>query len=254
MGQSTFKLLYSDSFQSSGLTREVDNVTQHLEKGDFQGIEVNKLNPGPYYRVKLNNTNHLLFKPLKYQEETQFLLLEVADGNAYKNSRFLRGVTEPIQPELILSPEGLQSTNQDTLRYRGSGADSKVHYLDRFIVFDMDQSNAFHYPLPLILVGSAGSGKTSLVLEKLKTLTGDLLYITLSPYLVHNARRLYYANDYENEHQTIDFLSFSELLETIKIPKGQEITASTFLKWFERQAKSVDLKDSRKLYEPKKSS
>jgi len=112
MGQSTFKLLYSDSFQSSGLTREVAKVTQYLEKGDFQGIEVNKLSPGPYYRVKLNNTNHLLFKPLKYQEETQFLLLEVVDGNAYKNSRFLRGITEPIQPELIVSPEGLQAANK----------------------------------------------------------------------------------------------------------------------------------------------
>ena len=248
MVQSAFKLLYSDSFQSSGLTREVANVAKHLERGDLSGIEASKLSPSSFYGVKLNDSNHLLFKPVKYQDEIRFLLLEVVDGHSFETSRFLRGVTELIRPEPVVNFEGLQAANQDTLRYVDS-ANAQVHYLDRFIVFDADQSGIFHYPLPLILIGSAGSGKTSLVLEKLKVLTGDLLYVTLSSYLVHNARRLYYANSYENEHQSIDFLSFSELLETIQIPQGQEITPSIFLKWFERQGKSAVLKDSRKLYE-----
>lgn len=124
-----------------------------------------------------------------------------------------------------------------------------MHCLDRFIVFDEIQNNIFHYGLPLILIGSARSGKTSLTLEKMKTIPGDLLYVTLSPYLTHNARQLYYANNYQNEDQSIDFLSFEELIESIAIPKGKEITTTSFLNWYQRQKKSSVLNDGRKLYE-----
>ena len=128
-------------------------------------------------------------------------------------------------------------------------SENNVHLKEPLIVFDDIQSKILYEPLPLILMGSAGSGKTTLILEKLKTLTGNLLYVTLSSYLVHNARNLYYKEQDENEHQELDFLSFKELLETIQIPEGKEITASLFLQWFDRQAKAPMIKDGRKLYE-----
>jgi hypothetical protein len=83
----------------------------------------------------------------------------------------------------------------------------------------------------------------------MKTMPGELLYVTLSPYLVHNSRQLYYANNYQNEEQSIDFLSFEELIETIAIPKGEEINTTSFLNWHQRQKKSNVLSDGRKLYE-----
>jgi hypothetical protein len=57
------------------------------------------------------------------------------------------------------------------------------HLLDRILSFDDAQNEVFGLRPPLILVGSAGSGKTVLTLEKLKQLSGDVLYVTLSPYL-----------------------------------------------------------------------
>ena len=125
----------------------------------------------------------------------------------------------------------------------------KAHGSGRLILFDDAQSGILYHRPPLILIGSAGSGKTSLVLEKLKTLQGEGLYVTLSPYLVHHARRLYGDRPDAQEEQAVDFLSFEELLGTLRIPRGQEITAPVFLAWVERQSRPASLRDGQKLYE-----
>jgi hypothetical protein len=78
----------------------------------------------------------------------------------------------------------------------------------------------FDTPLPLIVVGSAGSGKTALTLEKLKTIPGQGAYLTRSAFLVENARSLYFANGYQNAAQEVEFLSLRELVETIDVPPG----------------------------------
>lgn len=217
-----------------------------MSQGDFKTADVKKLSTNGYYRAKLDDTNRLLFKPIKHSDKTHLLLLEVIRNHNYDKSRFLRGAV--IQESHIHSLAEITPHVEDNLRFLGS-SEAKVHCLDRFIVFDEIQNNIFHYGLPLILIGSAGSGKTSLTLEKMKTIPGDLLYVTLSPYLTHNARQLYYANHYQNEDQSIDFLSFEELIETIAIPKGEEITTTSFLNWYQRQKKSSVLNDGRKLYE-----
>ena len=218
----------------------------HLSQGDFKTSDVKKLSTNGYYRAKLDDSNRLLFKPIKYNHTTHLLLLEIIRHHQYDKSRFLRGAV--IQETHIHSPADMMPQDGDQLRFLGAG-EAKVHCLDRFIVFDEIQNNIFQYGLPLILIGSAGSGKTSLTLEKMKTIPGDVLYVTLSPYLTHNARQLYYANHYQNDEQSIDFLSFEELIETIAIPKGEEISNSSFLHWHQRQKKSSVLNDGRKLYE-----
>lgn len=96
--------------------------------------------------------------------------------------------------------------------------------LDKIISFDDVQNKALALRPPVILIGSVGSGKTVLTLEKLKQLEGDILYVTLSPYLTENARNLYYANGYENERQSIDFLAYGEFMESIRVPEGREVT------------------------------
>jgi hypothetical protein len=243
---SQFDLLHYQGLNAAGLDQKFRKVCEHLSNGDFKSAEVKKLSMNGYYRAKLDNTNRLLFKPVKHDNKTHLLLLEVIRNHNYDKSRFIRGAI--VQESHISSPDEMTSSIEDHLRFLGTGG-AKVHYLDRFIVFDDIQSNIFHYDLPLILIGSAGSGKTSLTLEKMKTMPGDLLYVSLSPWLVHNARQLYYANHYQNEEQSIDFLSFEELIETIAIPKGKEITVTAFLNWHQRQKKSSVLNDGRKLYE-----
>ena len=241
-----FQLLQYRDLDTSGLDQKFKKVCIHLSQGDFKTADVKKLSTNGYYRAKLDDTHRLLFKPIKYEDKTHLLLLEVIRNHNYDKSRFLRGAV--IQEMHIHSSTEIIPHGDDHLRFLGNCA-AKVHYLDRFIAFDDIQDHIFNFGLPLILIGSAGSGKTSLTLEKMKTMPGELLYVSLSPWLIHNARQLYYANHYHNEEQTIDFLSFEELIETIAIPAGEEITTSSFLNWHQRQKKSSVLNDGRKLYE-----
>ena len=46
-------------------------------------------------------------------------------------------------------------------------------------------------PAPVIVVGSAGSGKTAVALAKLREAEGRVLYVTHSAYLAQSARALY---------------------------------------------------------------
>ena len=241
-----FNLLHYQNLDTSGLEKKFTKICGLLEQGDFKTSDVKKLSNNGYFRAKLDDTNRLLFKPVKYENKTHLLLLEVIKNHDYNKSRFLRGAE--IQEIHINHPDDLIPLEQDTLRFLGHGK-KKVHFLNRFMMFDEIQDQIFNYGLPLILIGSAGSGKTSLTLEKMKTMTGDVLYVTLSRYLTHNARQLYYTNHYQNENQSIDFLSFEELIETIAIPKGEEISMTAFLSWYNRQKKSSTLTDGRKIYE-----
>jgi superfamily I DNA/RNA helicase len=101
---------------------------------------------------------------------------------------------------------------------------------------------------PLVIIGSAGSGKTALTLEKMKQATGNVLYITQSEYLVKNSRELYCANHYGNDFQEVDFLSFQEFLETIEVPHGKSVTFTLFKQWYSRHQQS-QIKDAHKLFE-----
>ena len=126
---------------------------------------------------------------------------------------------------------------------------SQFHYLDKPISFDELQNELFSSVLPLIVVGSAGSGKTAIMLEKMKQFEGRVLYVTLSRFLSESARNLYFSNGYQNEKQEINFFSYDELVETIILPTGKECSYDKFKIWYLKQKSSFSAKLSRKLFE-----
>jgi hypothetical protein len=83
----------------------------------------------------------------------------------------------------------------------------------------------------------------------MKQAIGDMLYVTQSAYLVKNSRDLYYAHDYENADQQVDFLSFQEFLESIEVPDGKPVSFQAFQVWFSRYRHGGPLKDAHKLFE-----
>ena len=135
---SQFHLLQYQDLDTSGLDQKFKKVCSHLSKGDFKTAEVKKLSNHGYYRAKLDDTNRLLFKPVKHDNKTHLLLLEVIRNHNYDKSRFLRGAV--IQESHIQSPADMTLYIEDNLRFLGT-SDAKVHCLDRFIVFDDIQNN-----------------------------------------------------------------------------------------------------------------
>ena len=216
-------------------------IRASIEAGDFKSPDVKKLHIGGYYRAKLDQSNRLLLGFAKYGDETVCLALEVIENHAYDKSRFLRGAhVDESKIELEPVAAKLDLPNNETLSLRWLHP-SRVEFelLDKPIVFDDEQEAARRLLAPMILVGSAGSGKTAITLSKMREAQGRVLYVTQSTYLAQSARALYDHHGYENPDQEPEFLSYREFLETLRVPKGREVGFAAFTAWFDRNRNSL---------------
>lgn len=238
-----------NQLNSDSVKAQFTRVTTMLAKGDFHGADVKKMQNTGFYRAKLNDADRLLFKIGEYHGEKVILLLEVILHHAYEHSRFLRGKQiDETQFTPFVNLDRLTNDEVESLVYINT-KQPNFHVLDRIISFDDHQIEAFSQHLPLMLIGSAGSGKTVLLMEKLKQVKGDVLYVTRSPYLSDHARRLYYALGYTNDHQHITFAAFHELLEMIRIPEGRPVHYKAFAAWYARHRRNYPFRNAHMLFE-----
>jgi hypothetical protein len=234
----------------SGVRDSFERTVEQLRSGDFHAADVKKLAGTPFYRAKLDRSNRLLFRFGQHCGRTVLLLLEVIYNHAYDKSRFLNGARVDDEKLISIPDPHAEAKSAMTLSLNYiNPQNARFHLLDKVLSFDDIQDEVFRLTPPLIIIGSAGSGKTALMLEKLKLLGGSALYVTLSPFLIENARNLYYANHYENDRVEVDFLSYRELLETILVPSGRELTFREFEQWFARHRHASRIRDSHKLFE-----
>ena len=226
-----------------------DKIKAAIEADDFRSADVKKLNSGPYYRARLDYANRLLLQFARVesggsagQGETVCLALEIIENHAYERSRFLRGAVvdeAKIEREAVADPAAPALKAEATpLRWLGAGR-TRFELLDKPIVFDDAQEQAHRHPAPLVVIGSAGSGKTAVTLARLREAEGRVLYVTLSAYLAQSARALHAAHGFENPKQEVDFLSYRELLETLRVPPGREVLLPAFAGWCERHRQAL---------------
>jgi hypothetical protein len=243
------KILYYNDLDFSKVKKQFEKTLGFLRNGDFKSAEIKKMQPTPYYRAKLDVENRLLFKFASYEGKTYILLLEVILNHEYEKSRFLRGAeVDEGKIKALPSIKEVQQEDILSLSYINSKATS-FNLLDKAISFDESQEIIFHKRPPVIIIGSAGSGKTALTLEKIKMLKGKILYITLSPYLIENSAKLYYSYEYDNDKQEVEFLSFHDFIQSTRVTQGREIDYKTFENWFNKFRNIAKIKDSHKLYE-----
>ncbi len=233
------RLLQYKDLDLASVRLQFHKVRAAIEADDFRSADVKKLSPGPYYRAKLDYANRLLLQFAKVDGKTVCLALEVIGNHAYERSRFLRGATVDearIEREPAVDP----AAPGDALPMRWLHAShARFELLDKPIVFDDAQEAVYRQPVPLVLVGSAGSGKTAVTLAKLREADGPVLYVTLSPYLAKNALALYSAHGYVNPRQEVVFLSYREFVETLRVPAGREITLAAFRDWLGRHRQAA---------------
>jgi hypothetical protein len=232
-------------------TRRVKTLFAKLRKAieadDFRSADVKKLNPTPYWRAKLDYSHRLLLQFARFGDETVCLALEVIENHAYDKSRFLRGAAVD-EAKIEQEPVTLAS---DAAGASAAGAPAvlplrwlqarhtEFELLDKPILFDDAQEAIRRQPAPVVVVGSAGSGKTAVTLTKLRDVPGQVLYVTHSAYLAQSARALYDAYGYDNPAQEAQFLSYREFVETLQVPVGREVNFPAFGAWFERHRQTL---------------
>ncbi|MBI4474280.1 MAG: UvrD-helicase domain-containing protein, partial [Acidobacteria bacterium] len=117
-----------------------------------------------------------------------------------------------------------------------------------------DQYEVLRAPGPLLLAGSAGSGKTTIAIHRLveaRTQMADarILYLSYSPWLVDYARRLFAdvmrARGQRTDLQPPEFQCFADFYKKICRLTDQErtsdmVTREAFSSWFRRSGTRMD--------------
>ena len=217
-----------------------------LENEDYRSAEVRKVGDN-LYRARLDQSNRILFCFGRYRGDTFILVLEYIKRHSYEKSRFLRRGVTVNEAKLPPAPPEEPGEAAELAYLHPSRPTFNV--LNKIISFDDQQGEVFSQSPPFIVVGSAGSGKTVLTLEKMKEAAGSVLYVTRSRYLVDSSRELYYGMNYQNDDQEVSFLSFREYLESIRVPDTREMQFVDFARWFSRHRIATGLKDPYQLFE-----
>lgn len=244
------RILEYIGLDKSRVKKNYAKVVAAIAAGDFRAAQVKKLihlSHGKFYRARLDGADRLLFSLVRHGDEVCALMLEVIHNHEYEKSRFLRGGV--IDEEKLPDADVVEACKDaQPLRYLHP-EHATVHLLDKPISFDDVQERIYRQSPPLVIVGSAGSGKTALTLEKLKHAEGEVLYVTHSAYLAQSARNLYYANGFEHPGQDVVFLSYREFVESIRVPSGREARWSDFAAWFARMRQSYRNVDAHQAFE-----
>ena len=244
-----FDILYLNDLNIRDVEKTFPKTLQQLQDGDFKSADVRKMPNTGFYRARLDIRDRLLFNFVACGGKKYILLLEVIKNHRYAHSRFLRGAAvDEANFVAAESPEKESANLAANLSYLHR-QHRAIHQLNKFISFDDLQQSIYALYPPMIIVGAAGSGKTVLALEKLKTLHGAVAYISLSKYLVDNAAKLYYASGYDNEHQEAEFLSLKDYLSLWQKPEGQEVDFRRFERWFARHAQAVKIDEPYRVFE-----
>jgi hypothetical protein len=216
---------------------------------DFRAAQVKKLvnlSHGKFYRARLDDADRLLFSLVRHGDEVCALMLEVIANHDYDKSRFLRGAAIDESRIPTSTPTRRSAKPAGALPAPGADGDSSARQAD---LLRRHAGGDLSPAAPLIVVGSAGSGKTALTLEKLKHAEGEVLYVTHSSYLAQSARDLYYANGFEHSGQEAVFLSYREFVESIRVPPGREATWRDFAGWFARMRQTFREFDGHQVFE-----
>ncbi len=244
------KILEYTGLDTNRVKASYRKVADAIARLDFRAAQVKKLanlSHGKFYRAKLDDADRLLFTLVRHGDEICVLMLEVIANHDYDKSRFLRGAA--IDESKIPDIDAAEAISEaQSVRYLHPER-TAIHLLDKPISFDDTQDAIYRQPPPLIVVGSAGSGKTALTLEKLKHAEGEVLYVTHSSYLAQSARDLYYSNGFEHAGQEAVFLSYREFVESIRVPAGREATWRDFAGWFARLRQAFKDFDGHQVFE-----
>ena len=184
------KILEYVALDTSRVSASYRKVADAIARHDFHAAQVKKLanlSHGKFYRAKLGGADRLLFSLVRHEDEVCALMLEVIANHDYDKSRFLRGAA--IDEAKIADVEAADAVKEaQPVRYLHPER-TAIHLLDKPLSFDDTQEAVYRLPPPLIVVGSAGSGKTALTLEKLKHAEGEVLYVTHSAFLAQTRTR-----------------------------------------------------------------
>lgn len=185
------RFLTYEGLSPGELAPQLERVRAAFERGDLAAVDLKKLGTGGYHRARPSDRARLLIQFVQWEGQRAALALEILANHEYEKSRFLRGAS--VDESRILDAHDEAALEARPIKYLHPTRASFA-LLDKPISFDDVQDEVLRRRPPLVLVGSAGSGKTALLLQQLRAAPGRVAYVTESAWLAQAARGLYVAH------------------------------------------------------------
>lgn len=224
----------------------------NLEKLNHSGKNIPLL-----YSIRINDKERLILTPITVQGQQEWLIIEILEDHRYDKlimpQMWLDGIVDNEEYEqLQLQPSATDPTIKSSLNVRFIDNMKAIAYQNQhYIAFDEVQLASQEAPLPLIVSGAPGSGKTSLALVLLKNYINahqcteqfdeKILYVAQSPLLVNDMKRewaqqLALLNAYPNKIR-VEFMTLQELYENSHQGPSSalENEDSYFQSWFKEE-------------------
>nr|MBA2652958.1 hypothetical protein [Tatlockia sp.] len=195
-------------FDPEDLAKDYESTVEKLIDGNYQGLDLEKLDGYNVYSVRVNHSDRLLFTTIIVNDKPYLLLLDAVLNHDYGKSRFLkRGVlknylelhgkifSEEIKSAHFKATDKPPAAPTENRKQNPSLHYSRIDFFNqKFIELDTLQSGIVtKKKLPLLISGAAGSGKSCVALSSLshyvQTLAEDkfpILYVTESEQLANH--------------------------------------------------------------------
>jgi len=140
------------------LEASFEKVRAAIERDDFYSADLKKLAVDDFFRAKLDYDSRLLVRFVEFAGRRACLALEIVEQHAYDRSRFLRGARVDATAIEALPSAGAPDIAGSLRKVRYlHPARTEFHLLDKPLSFDDRQEELFRLPLPMVLVGCAGT-------------------------------------------------------------------------------------------------
>ncbi|MDP1602210.1 MAG: hypothetical protein Q8M03_03010 [Legionella sp.] len=208
------------------------------------GLDAKHLKNDRPFTVRINDSDRLLFTSFIVDGKPYLLLLEDILNHDYQKSRFLKPgvlqnylelhkdeITQKIRngEKVILSnpePDTEKEANpeSDTEEFQESDFDYPVKYGQQYIVLNTEQQEALAAPLPVVVSGAPGSGKSCVAISLLEQCQENqakteelrpLLYVTQSEELVKGMQSIWTNLAKDEGLPEVQFKTFQQLMEEI---------------------------------------
>lgn len=204
------------------LEKSVDKTIEQLAGGDLKSAQLHKLKGSKYDSAKINHTHRILCDRVCVNSVNYIRIYELIPNHAYDKSKFQNGRKINLETDLI-DLEAIENKDIPNIETTDTFSIHNQNQIYKTIFLSLKQDEILDMTPPLMVVGSAGSGKTTVSIEMMKKLEGKILYISLSQILVDKSKGLY-----DGEENKVDFLSFNSFLNRVDKQTNEEITLSTF--------------------------
>jgi len=241
------RLLFT--MQRSPLASEPERLAPHIQVWDW--VE----HDDAVRAARRNRSPEAEFLELEIVEQ-----FEIEEPPPHPEATFAEVQSEETEPllQFLLPPEDLPEKLARTEEPSGirwyllelSGEEEFQRLFDEGgeeleLKLSREQYEILRTPGPVLLAGSAGSGKTTVSVHRLTaaiTATGSALYLSYSPALVEHARQLYrdLAAARGVEAREPDFFTFADLYRSLAPQESQLMTERLFREWFRRSGKPLD--------------